>query len=40
MMFHSFDVMMDDLLVHAEKFEKIGQEPVTPGDLAGEASAG
>jgi len=34
-MFHSFHVVMDDLLVQTEKFQKVGQEPVSLCDLTG-----
>ena len=34
MMLHSFDIMVDHAIIDAEKFQEIGQELVTPGDVA------
>ena len=40
MVFHSFHILIDDLLIKAEEVEKIGEEPVSPRDLAGKPLAG
>ena len=34
MMLHSFDIMVDHAIIDAEQFQEIGQELVTPGDVA------
>ena len=39
MVFHAFDVMMDDLLVKPEQGQKLGQELVAPGNIAGQGLA-
>ena len=33
-MLHPFDIMLDHAIVDAEEFQEIGQELVTPGDIA------
>ena len=39
-MFHSFDVVMNDAFVQAEELEKIGQEFMPVGDVAGQFLSG
>jgi hypothetical protein len=39
-MFHSFDIVMDDAIIETEEFEKFGQKPVPVGDASGELLAG
>ena len=39
-MFHSFDIVIDDAFVEAEQLEKIGQELVSPRDVASKRFAG
>ena len=40
MMFHSFNVVINDSIIETEKFEEIGQEPMPPGDVARKGLAG
>jgi hypothetical protein len=38
--FHPFHVMIDDLLIKAEEFKKIGEEPVSARDLTSKPCPG
>src|ERR1700738_2013723 len=37
---HSFDIVMNDLLVQSEKVQKIGEEAMTPRDFVRQPRAG
>ena len=39
-MLHSFDVVIDDPLIHTQEFEKIGQQLMALGDFARQSFAG
>ncbi len=40
MVLHALDIVLDDPLIDAEQLEEIGQELMTPGDIAGERFTG